>query len=57
MYIAVEDSGQTQIQAPRGAPFDNIPQVCPEIFIVSRSKTMKMLDKKNAKRSSHIKQQ
>jgi len=48
MYTAVEDSGQTKVQAPRGAPFDNIPQVCPEIIIPNRSKTMKMLDKTNA---------
>jgi len=48
MYTVVEDSGQTQVQAPRGAPFDNIPQVCPEIVIASRPKTMKMLDKTKA---------
>jgi len=48
MYTAVEDSGQPQIQAPRGAPFDNIPQVCPDIVIANRSKTLKMLDKTNA---------
>jgi hypothetical protein len=48
MYTAIEDGGQTQVQAPRGAPFDNIPQVCPEIVNASKSKTMKMLDKTKA---------
>jgi len=48
MYTAVEDSGQPQVQAPRYAPFDNIPPVCPDIVIASRSKTMKMLYKTNA---------
>ena len=37
-----------QVQAPRDAPFDNIPQACPEIFIARGSKTMKMPDKINA---------
>jgi hypothetical protein len=48
MYTASEDSGQTQVQAPRGDPFDNIPHICPEIVIVSTSKTVTMLDKTNA---------
>jgi hypothetical protein len=48
MHTAVKDIGQRQVQEPRGAPFDNIPKVCPEIVIASRSKTMKMLEKTNA---------
>jgi hypothetical protein len=54
MYGAVADTGKTQVREPQGAPFDNIHQVCPGIFILSRSKVMmKMLDKANANLQSY----
>jgi len=53
MNIAVEDRGQPQVQAPRVVPFDNIPQVCPDIVTASRSKAMKMLDIINANVNPH----